>query len=347
MRLGLKADNLLERVADWFNLAPKPLAQAFFGMMASRTLMAGVRLGVYAALAEGPASAEGLAERLKLSPEGTRTLLEALVACDAVERQRGGRYRLAPRAKRWLDPRSPKYVGAFLEFNYAQWDWWTGLECVVRSGQAVDIHQFEPEDRRWRDYIHAMHQLARLAAPEVVAAIPLPRGAKSVLDLGGAHGWYAAELCLRHRGLKATVLDLEGSARVGRDIITSAGLSHLVTHREGNILTTELGGPYDAVLLFQVMHHLSPAQNVALLRRVRGALGARGTLAVLEYLREDIDDPTSSAPLIGLHYFLTSGAAAYSPAEVEGFLDDAGFRIEQTRPIRHLPLQTLLVARPA
>lgn len=346
MRLGLKADNLLERVADWFNLAPQPLAHAFFGMMASRTLMAGVRLGVYAALAEGPATAEFLAERLKLSPEGTRTLLEALVACEAVERQRGGRYRLAPRAKRWLDPRSPKYVGAFLEFNYAQWDWWTGLEGVVRSGQAVDIHQFAPDDARWRDYIHAMHQLARLAAPEVAAAIPLPRGAKSLLDLGGAHGWYAAELCLRHRGLKATVLDLEGSARVGRDIITSAGLSHLVTHREGDILTAELGGPYDAVLLFQVMHHLSPAQNVALLRRVRGALGSKGTLAVLEYLREDIDDPASSAPLIGLHYFLTSGAAAYTPAEVEGFLDDAGFRIEQSRPIRHLPLQTLLLARP-
>ncbi|WP_163994805.1 class I SAM-dependent methyltransferase [Pyxidicoccus caerfyrddinensis] len=346
MRLGLKADNLLERVADWFNLAPQPLAHAFFGMMASRTLMAGVRLGVYAALAEGPASAETLAERLKLSPEGTRTLLEALVACEAVERQRGGRYRLAPRAKRWLDPHSPKYVGAFLEFNYSQWDWWTGLEGVVRSGEAVDIHQFAPADPRWRDYIHAMHQLARLAAPEVAAAIPLPRGAKSLLDLGGAHGWYAAELCLRHRGLKATVLDLEGSARVGRDIITSAGLSHLVTHREGDILTAELGGPYDAVLLFQVMHHLSPAQNVALLRRVRGALGSKGTLAVLEYLREDIDDPASSAPLIGLHYFLTSGAAAYTPAEVEGFLDDAGFRIAQSRPIRHLPLQTLLLARP-
>ena len=346
MRLGLKADNLLERVADWFNLAPQPLAHAFFGMMASRTLMAGVRLGVYAALAEGAASAEGLAERLKLSPEGTRTLLEALVACEAVERQRDGRYRLNPRAKRWLDPRSPKYVGAFLEFNYSQWDWWTGLEGVVRSGQAVDIHGFAPEDPRWRDYIHAMHQLARLAAPEVAAAIPLPRGARSLLDLGGAHGWYAAELCLRHRGLKATVLDLEGSARVGRDIITSAGLSHLVTHREGDLLTAELGGPHDAVLLFQVMHHLSPAQNVALLRRVRGALGSKGTLAVLEYLREDIQDPASSAPLIGLHYFLTSGAAAYTPAEVEGFLDDAGFKVEQSRPIRHLPLQTLIRARP-
>lgn len=345
MRLGFKADNLLERVADWLNLAPRPVVQAFFGMMAARTLMAGVRLGVYSALAEGPATLEALAERLKLSPEGTRQLLEALVSCEVVTRKRG-RYELDARSRRWLDPRSPQYMGGFLEFNYAQWDWWSQLEGVVRTGQSVDIHDFAPEDPRWRDYIHAMHQLARLAAPEVASAIPLPRGARTVLDLGGAHGWFSAELCQRHRGLKATVVDLEGSVRVGREIIAAAGLSHVVTHREGNLLTSELGGPYDAVLVFQVMHHLSPAQNVALLRRARGALSPKGTLAVLEYLREDAETPPSSASLIGLHYFITSKAAAYSPAEMEGFLDDAGFRITRTQPVRHLPLQTLILARP-
>jgi 2-polyprenyl-3-methyl-5-hydroxy-6-metoxy-1,4-benzoquinol methylase len=142
------------------------------------------------------------------------------------------------------------------------------------------------------------------------------------------------------------VLDLEGSVRVGREIIASAGLSHLVTHREGNILTAELGGPYDAVLLFQVMHHLSPAQNVALLRRVRTALAPKGTLAVLEYLREEVEEEPSASALIGLHYFLTSKAAAYTPAEMEGFLDDAGYKIVRTQPIRRLPLQTLLLAQP-
>ncbi|XXF77327.1 class I SAM-dependent methyltransferase [Myxococcaceae bacterium GXIMD 01537] len=345
MRLGLKADNLLERIAGWLNLAPQPVAQVFFGMMASRTMMAGVRLGVYAALSEEPATAEALATRLGLSPEGARALLEALVACEAVERRRG-RYHLAPRARRWLDPRSPQYVGAFLEFNYAQWDWWGHLEDVVRSGQSEDIHGFAPEDPRWRDYIHAMHQLARLAAPEVAAAIPLPRGARHVLDLGGAHGWFSAELCRRHRGLQATVVDLEGSARVGRDIIAQAGLSHVVHHEVGNFLTAELRGPHDAALLFQVLHHLTPAQSVALLRRVRAALSRKGTLAVLEYLREDLDAPASAAPLIGLHYYLTSRASAYTPAEVEGFLGDAGFTIVRTQPIRHLPLQTLVIARP-
>ncbi|MHA7634167.1 class I SAM-dependent methyltransferase [Corallococcus sp. M7] len=345
MRLGLKASNLLERVADFLNLAPQPLAHAFFGMMASRTLMAGARLGVYAALADGAATAEALAARLKTSTEGMRALLEALIACEVVELNRG-RFRLAPRARRWLDPRSPQSINAFLEFNYAQWDWWGQLETAVKSGQSVDIHQFAPDDPRWRDYIQAMYQLARLASPEVAAAIPLPRGARHLLDLGGAHGWYAAELCRMHRGLKATVVDLEGSVRVGRDIIAQAGLSHRVTHKEGDVLHAELGGPYDGVLLFQVMHHLTPAQNVALLRRVRGAMVSRGTLAVLEYLREERETESTSAPLIGLHYFLTSGAASYTPAEVEGFLDDAGFKVQSTRPIRHLPLQTLIIAQP-
>ncbi|MBN1204925.1 MAG: methyltransferase, partial [Myxococcaceae bacterium] len=340
MRLGFRADTLLERVAEWLNLAPMPMVHVFFGMMASRTMMAGVRLGVYAALAEGPTTVEALAERLKLSPEGTRALLEALVSCEVVKRKRG-RYSLEERARRWLDPRSPQYIGGFIEFNYAQWEWWSQLEEMVRTGQPVGIHDLAPEDPRWRDYIHAMHQLARLAAPEVASSIPLPRGARHVLDLGGAHGWFSAELCQRHKGLRATVLDLEGSARVGREIIASAGLSHLVTHREGNILTSELGGPYDAVLLFQVMHHLPPAQNVALLRRVRTALAPKGTLAVLEYLREEVESEPSAASLIGLHYFLTSKAAAYTPAEVEGFLGDAGFLIESARPVRHLPLQTL------
>jgi hypothetical protein len=72
----------------------------------------------------------------------------------------------------------------------------------------------------------------------------------------------------------------------------------------------------------------------------------KGTLAVLEYLREEVESEPSASALIGLHYFLTSKAAAYTPAEVEGFLDDAGFKITKTQPIRRLPLQTLILAQP-
>ncbi|MBF5041851.1 methyltransferase domain-containing protein [Aggregicoccus sp. 17bor-14] len=363
MRLGLRADNLLERIAGWLNLAPQPLAQAFFGMMAARTLMAGSRLGVYRALAEGPAHPDALAVRLGLSAAGTRALLEALRACEAVQLRRGGLYRLAPRAERWLDPHSPTYVGGYLDFNYAQWDWWGGLEEVVRSGKGVDIHRLAPEDPRWSDYIHGLHQLARLAAPEVARALPLPRapGGRAVqghvLDLGGGHGWFAAELLRRHPGLGATVLDLPGSARVGREIVAAAGLSARMAFREVDLLdpATALTGPAGEapglVLLFQVLHHLSREQGVALLVRVRRALAPGGRLAVLEYLREGAgeqaaDGGEDASSLVGLHFFLTSGAAAWTLGQLRSQLEEAGFRVERVRPVRRLPLQSLVVASP-
>jgi hypothetical protein len=46
-----------------------------------------------------------------------------------------------------------------------------------------------------------------------------------VLDIGGGHGWYSAQLCARHPQLTATVLDLPGSAAIGREIIAKAGLA--------------------------------------------------------------------------------------------------------------------------
>jgi len=48
--------------------------------------------------------------------------------------------------------------------------------------------------------------------------------------------------------------------------------------------------PYDIVLLFNVVHGLSPAQNVALLRRLADAMSSGALLAVLEPL----DEPPSS-----------------------------------------------------
>jgi len=65
-------------------------------------------------------------------------------------------------------------------------------------------------------------------AAEVARRLALLGRAPSLLDVAGGHGWYSAELCRRHPGLRATVLDLPGSAAIGREIIATAGLSDWV-----------------------------------------------------------------------------------------------------------------------
>ena len=52
--------------------------------------------------------------------------------------------------------------------------------------------------------------------------------------------------------------------------------------------------------MFDIIHHLSGEQVVALLRRVREALEPGGTLAVLDMFRADAKRQRASAAALGL-----------------------------------------------
>ena len=103
MRPDLRPENPTEWLALRFNLAPRPVGEAMFGMPMARSIMAGVRLGIFARLAKGPAGADELARELELAPAGTRLLLDSLFALGHVERE-GGRYELTKSARPLLDP---------------------------------------------------------------------------------------------------------------------------------------------------------------------------------------------------------------------------------------------------
>jgi hypothetical protein len=189
-----------------------------FGMPAVRALQVAQRTGLLTQIAAGPASAEELAQRQGLREQGTRRVLEVLTSAGVLRLDRE-RYSLAPRQKKWLDPSSPSYVGDFLCDTNHYWTWWQDLELLVRDGRSIELHDKAPDDPYWSSYIREQYQLAKLSSAAVAKAVALPAGARSLLDVAGAHGEFAMALCRRHDGLSATVLDLPGSARVGRKIV--------------------------------------------------------------------------------------------------------------------------------
>ena len=344
MRPSMRADNLLERAAIRFNLAPLPVAEVLYMPAAARAVMAGVRLGVFERLVQGPGTADELAVALELSPSGTRLLLDSLAAIGHVDRD-GATYSIPDRARPWFDPASDTYVGTYIEHAFDYWEWWDNMEQVVRSGKSLELHDMAADDPHWRVYIRGQYELARLSAPEVARALRLPREPTSLLDVAGGHGWFSAQLCRRHPTLEATVLDLPGSAAVGREIIAEAGLSDRVRHVEGDLASSDFGGPHDAALCFNIVHHLTPEQNVALLRRLHDSLAPGGTLAVLDLFTPPPQKRPDSAALVGLFFFLTSAAATYGPEDLFGWLEQAGFEQPRKVRIRRIPVQTLYEAR--
>ena len=346
MRLKPAPDDLLERVAISLNLAPLPGAYAMYGMVAGRVVGVAQRLGVFEQLLKGPATAGRLAEELELQVPGTRLLCENLAGLRILE-QDGHTFSLPKRSRKWLDPASETYVGTWIEHTTSYWEWYGDLERIVRDGGSFEIHREPAEEQEyWRVYITGQYELARLSAGEVAKAIELSSQPRALLDVAGAHGWFSAELCKRHPTLHATVLDLPGSARVGRELIAKAGMSERVEHRDGDMFESELGGPYDAALLFDIVHHLSGEQVVTVLKRIRAAMKPGATLAVLDMFRSsDGKQQRASAAGLGLFFHLTSGADLPSPDELSGWFAEAGFSAPKLTNVRRIPDQGLYQAR--
>jgi 2-polyprenyl-3-methyl-5-hydroxy-6-metoxy-1,4-benzoquinol methylase len=121
-------------------------------------------------------------------------------------------------------------------------------------------------------------------------------------------------------------------------------MSDRVGFVEGDLLSDDLGGPYDGALCFNIIHHLTPAQNKELFRRLHGALRPGGRVAVLDLFRPPGERRMNTSALLGLFFFLTSGTSTYSPHDLRQWLRDAGFSPPKGRRIKRIPGQTLYTA---
>jgi hypothetical protein len=344
LRLGPRYQGVTERIGALLNLVPIPVGYAMFGMPTARALQVAQRAGLLRELASGPATAEELAKRLGLRPEGTKLLLDTLCAAGQLRLERGERYAFTRRSRKWLDPESDSYVGGFLADTWHYWDWWRGLDELVRDGHAVNMHDIADDDPYWQSYIQGQYELARLSSAAVARAVRLPAGARSLLDVAGAHGEFSMALCRRHDGLEATIVDLAGSAAVGRGIVERAGMSDRVSYVAEDMFEADYGGPHDGALTFNIVHHLTPDQARTLFGRIASALRPGAPLCVLDlYARERGEAPDSGA-FLGLFFHLTSGADTYSTGDVSRWLRDSGFDEPKVKTLPQLPGLALIRA---
>src|SRR6185437_14139238 len=123
MRVALRGDSLIERVALVLGKAPVPAGYAFSAMAVARIIGISQRVGIFALLAREELRAEEVAERLDLSPAPTRMALDLLVG-ERILARRGQAYRLGAAGRPWLDPSSATYIGTYVAHTAEYWGWW-------------------------------------------------------------------------------------------------------------------------------------------------------------------------------------------------------------------------------
>ncbi len=342
VRLGVKYDGFTERIGAALNLVPVPIGLSMFGMPIARALQVAQRTGVLSLLGEGPATAPDVASKLGLREQGTALLLDVLVVSGVLSLGGDGRYALDSRAAKWLRTDSETYIGDFLADTENYWEWWAGLEDLVRDGRSIELHDRGPDDPYWQSYITGQYQLARLSSAAVAKAVALPSGAASLLDVAGAHGEYSMALCRSNPDLRSVVVDLPGSARVGREIVAANGMAERVSYLEGDMFSVDYGGPHDGALAFNIVHHLSPEVARTLFSRIAESLRPGAPLCVLDLYDRPAGKRPDSGSYLGLFFHLTSGADTYSIPEVSAWLAESGFGAVKVRTLPQLPGLALL-----
>jgi hypothetical protein len=122
-----------------------------------------------------------------------------------------------------------------------------------------------------------------------------------------------------------------------------AGVKDRYDMLPGSAFEVDFGGPYDAVLLTNFLHHFDKATNVSLLKKVRAALKAGGRAATLEFVpNPDRVSPPMPAAFAMTMLTSTAEGDAYTFAELSAMYADAGFKGITEHPIPMSP-QTVVM----
>jgi 2-polyprenyl-3-methyl-5-hydroxy-6-metoxy-1,4-benzoquinol methylase len=337
MKLTVSGENLLEKAALAMGIPPVTLMHTHMSFLRARAIMVGVKLGVFDALAAGPLTAASVAERCHLSPIGTTKLLNALAGSEYLSFD-AGQFALTATARKWVTADSPTSIRDKVLFEFVEWQLTEGFEDYVKTGEPLEMHDFATVEQ-WGLYQRAMRALSGLASPEIVALTPVPAHARTMLDIGGSHGFISVAMCRKYPNLTATVLDLPPAIEAAAPILAKENMGERVMHWPGNALEDDLGtNAWDFIYVSQLLHHFDERTNRELLRRIARALRPNGVVVIIEMLRPASPQRAGQVgALLDLYFAVTSQSGTWSIEEMHGWIKDAGLTVQPTVSLRTVP----------
>lgn len=251
----------------------------------------GLRLGLYAALADAPATAGELAARAGTDARYAREWLEhqataGLVSVDDPDAEaETRRYRLDDaQAEVLLDEASPYHAAPMTMALASVGRVLDELLAAYRTGEGIDFAAYGDD---MRDHIAGLnrpqfeHELAETWIPGVpglaerLAADPPAR----VLDVACGSGWSAVCLARAYPKVRVDAFDLDAaSVERARRHAEDAGVADRVRFVVADAVDPALDGPYEAALIVEALHDM--ARPVEALTAIRGRLAEGGVVLV-------------------------------------------------------------------
>ncbi len=224
------------------------------GHVEARLTQTALELAIFDALENSAATAEAVANRLKLEPMATELLLNSLASLELLRKQEEC-FSLTAAAAKYLLKSSPQYLGAMIRFESSLWSCWEKLPEAIRSGQPVrppNMYQDDPTETEI--FIKAMDSLVKARGDaEVVANAIDWSGMTELLDIGSGPASYPIAFCERFPNLHAKIFDLPGTLAITERYVREAGMTKRIRLIAGDYRKDPIPGDYNTH--FSLQHH--------------------------------------------------------------------------------------------
>lgn len=308
------------------------------GAVITQAIHVAARLGIADLLREGPLAVEEVAKKAGSDPESTRRLLRALSGLSVFAEREDGRFELTPMAEALrTDVANSMHGMAILMGHPLFWEDWGHLFETVQSGEAnlpvrrgmpaFDFLMSNPE------YMGTFFQgMANLSGPEtdhVVAAHDFSRFTK-IVDVGGGRGGLIAGILRRASGSRGILFDAPHGTADAPQVLEAAGVADRCTIENGSYFESVPAGA-DAYLLKHTLHDFTEEQCLAVLKNIRDAISADGSVFVVEYVLPG-NNTQHIGNIIDLWLMHLLGAKERTADQYAELFAAAGFKLSRVIP---------------
>lgn len=315
--------------------AAQHVTDLIFGRWKSQTLYAGVELGIFEALTDGPARADEVADELDLDADATYRVMRALGSLGLLAEDADRRFALTDAGEILTEdhPKSLRDI-AYLEEGPTHYRLWEHLPDIVRDGGPTgfdrefghDVFTHVQEDadyaKRFNEGMSSFSKIESGMVAKLLGDVDLTRFER-IFDVGGGHGHLLSTLLQDAPGVEGTVFDLPNVVEdADGGWPEEMGVQDRIEFAAGDFFESVPAA--DAYLMKHILHDWTDEECVEILSNVREAAPEGARLFVCELVVPGPDQP-HLAKLMDVHMMIAPGGRERTEAEYAKLFEKAGF----------------------
>jgi hypothetical protein len=330
-------------------LNPSRIMQTGMGFWASKVLLTAVKFELFTLLAPQPLPASEIKQRLKLkcSDRHVYDWLDALVSLGFLERKnllQNALYSNAEDTDFFLDKNKRSYMGGILEMAnnrlYKHWDHLeegllTGKqqnEAKENSGNMDFFGELYKDEKALHEFVDAMSGIQSGNFMALAKQFDFNHY-QTLLDVGGADGWFSIQVCMNHPNIQCISFDLPPVLPVAQKKIDSFGLTGRIKTAGGDFMKN-LFPKADLITMGNILHGLDEDVKQQLIKKVYDTLPEGGAFIVIENIIDNERRQNTFGLLMSLNMLIENGNAFdYTLNDFEKWTKAAGFKKVELMPL--------------